>query len=145
MDEAVADTGVFVRWFLKQPGWQHAREVRDLHLDGSLGLHTADRARIETTAVLRSVGMRRNRTLDEESFVAAARTIDDIGVVVHPIDVDRLERVARLTATRMVGVYDATFVVLALELGLPLLTTDAKLCRAVDGLLSTTLLRGAVD
>lgn len=141
MDEAVADSGVFVRWFLKQPGWQHAREIRHSFLEGSLRLHTADRARIETVAVLRAVGMRRHRALDEETFVAAARTIDDVGVIVHAIDVDRLERIARLTATRMLGVYDAAFVVLALELGLPLLTSDARLCRAVDGLLSTVLLR----
>lgn len=143
MDEAVADSGVFVRWFLKQPGWQHAREIRGSFLEGAIRLHTADRARIETVAVLRSVGMLKNRAFDEEAFVAAARTIDDVGVTVHAVDVDRLERVARLTATRMLGVYDAVFVVLALELGLPLLTTDARLCRAVDGLLSTTLLRGA--
>jgi predicted nucleic acid-binding protein len=39
-------------------------------------------------------------------------------------------------------VTDGVFVDRALATGLPLLTSDARLCRAVDGLLSTELLRG---
>lgn len=143
MDEGVVDTGVFVRWFVEQPGWEHAREVRDSFLDGTTSLVTLDFVRVETANTLRKVGLLAG-TLDGESYAVAARAIDDLGVVVHPTDVDRLERAARLATDRMLSVYDAVLVVLALELGLPLLTTDARLCRAVEGLLSTTLLRGSV-
>jgi len=142
VDEAVADTGVFVRWFVEQPGWEHALEVRDAFLQGSVVLSTIDFVRVETADVLRKRGLLPG-ILDAESFAAAVRAIDDLGVTVHPTDAERLERAARLASTRMLAVYDAVLVVLALELGLPLLTTDAKLCRAVEGLLSTTLLRGS--
>lgn len=70
------------------------------------------------------------------------RAIDDLGVTVHSTDVDALERAAQLSASRMVSVYDASFVELALQRDLPLLTSDAKLVRAVAGLLSTELLAG---
>lgn len=142
MDEVVVDTGVFVRWFVEQPGWMHAREVRDSFLDGASGLVTVDFVRVETANVLRKVGLLTG-ALDGDDYAASARTIDDLGVVVHTTDVDRLERAARLATDRMLSVYDAVLVVLALELGLPLLTSDAKLCRAVEGLLSTVLLRGS--
>jgi len=39
------------------------------------------------------------------------------------------------------GMYDAMFVRLAQELGLPLLTSDAKLGRAVDGTVQVELLQ----
>jgi predicted nucleic acid-binding protein len=38
--------------------------------------------------------------------------------------------------------FDALFVHVALERKLPLLTADAKLCKAVDGLIKTEVLRG---
>lgn len=142
MDEWLLDTGVVVRWFVEQPGWEHAREVLDDYLDGITGLQTVDLVRIEAAAVLRKVGLLKG-LLDEAAFVSAARAVDDLGVTVHLTDVDMLERAARLATDRMVAVYDAVVVVRALDLGLPLLTTDARLCRAVDGLLSTTLLRGS--
>lgn len=142
MDRGVADSCVFVRWFVRQPGWEHAQEVRDSVVRGDLELHTVDFARVETAHVLRKAGLLK-QVMTADQYAVAVRAIDDLGVVVHTIDVDRLERGARLAARRSLGLYDAVFVDLALDLGLPLLTTDAKLCRGVDGLLSTTLLRGS--
>lgn len=43
----------------------------------------------------------------------------------------------------MVGMYDALFVQLAQELDLPLLTSDAKLIRAVEGMVQIELLQVA--
>ncbi|MER5318057.1 hypothetical protein [Streptosporangium roseum] len=39
--------------------------------------------------------------------------------------------------------YDAVFAQLALDQGIPPLTTDAKLCPAVEGVVKTELLRDA--
>ncbi|MBB5082858.1 putative nucleic acid-binding protein [Nonomuraea endophytica] len=41
--------------------------------------------------------------------------------------------------------YDAIFAQLALDRAIPLLTTDTKLCAAVEGVVKTELLRGVVD
>lgn len=140
MGEAyLVDSGVFVRWFVPQVGWEHARRVRSEYLAGRVLLETVDLARFEVANVLRKAGLLRS-VLDAPTFVRAARAVDDLGVMVHTTDADALERAAGLSAERMLSVYDAIMVDRALERDLPLLTADARLARAVAGLLSTELL-----
>ncbi|MBA2528614.1 MAG: type II toxin-antitoxin system VapC family toxin [Euzebyales bacterium] len=141
VDGYLVDSGVFVRWFIKQAGWQHARTVRDAYLAGGVVLQTVDVVRFEVANVLRKVGLLPG-LLDQEQYVQAARAVDDLGVVVQVTDARALERAAALSARCMVNFYDALVVDQALEQGLPLLTSDAKLCRAIGDLLSTELLRG---
>jgi predicted nucleic acid-binding protein len=140
-DAYVTDTSVFVRWYVPQVGYEHAIEVQTAFLAGTLALETVDFARIELANVLRKTGLRPGR-LTELQYLAAVREIDDLGVVVHPTDVAALVRAATLAAERSLSVYDALLADRALMSGLPLLTADARLCRGVEGLLSTELLRG---
>lgn len=137
----VVDTGVFLRWFVKQAGWEHAREVRAAFLAGSVALETADSVRAELANVLRTKGLLRGR-IDRAQFLGAVRAVDDLGVAIHPTDADNLEQAAALAADHGIRVFDAMMVHRSLARGLPLLTTDAKLCRDVEGLVSTELLRG---
>lgn len=130
-DAYVVDTGVFLRWFIDQDGFERARELQQKLTDGAVTAETVDFARVEVAGVLRKKGFLAGR-LTLEEFTAAVRAIDDIGVAVHPTTADRLERAADLAARRMLGMYDALFVQLAQELDLPLLTSDAKLARAVE-------------
>lgn len=140
-DAYVVDTGVFLRWFVDQDGFEHARELQQGILDGATIAETVDFARIEVAGVLRKKAFLAGRlTLDE--FTAAVRVIDDIGVTIHATTADRLERAAELAARRILGMYDALFVQLAQELKLPLLTSDAKLGRAVAGTIQVELLQG---
>ena len=140
----LVDTGVFVRWFVEQDGWQHARKIRDDFIAGVLRIETVDFVRLETANVLRKAGLLKG-ILDAETYVVAARAIDDLGVPAHPTDTDALERGVRLAKSRMLSVYDAVIVAQALGRGIPLLTTDRRLCRAVEGLIETEMLRGVGD
>lgn len=137
----VVDTGVFLRWFVKQVGWEHAREVRSDFVAGAVHLEAPDSVRVELAHALRTQGLLRGR-LDRDQFLAAVRSLDDLGVTVHATDVDALELSAALAADRQLRVFDALVAHRAIHRGLTLLTSDARLCRAVDGLLSTELLRG---
>lgn len=137
----LVDSGVFVRWFVPQVGWEHARRVRAKYLAEEVTLETVDLARFEVANVLRKAGLLRG-VLDAPAFVRAARAVDDLEVTVHTTDVGALERAAGLSAARMLSVYDAIVVDRALERGVPLLTADARLARAVAGLLSTEVLEG---
>lgn len=139
-DAYVVDTGVFLRWFIDQDGFVHARELQQKLIDGTAVAETVDFARVEVAGVLRKKGFLAGR-LSLEEFTAAVRVIDDIGVTVHPTTADRLERAAELAARNMLGMYDALFVQLARELGLPLLTSDAKLSRAVNGTVQVEVLQ----
>lgn len=140
-DRYVVDTGVFVRWFLRQVGSEHAREVRAAFLSGEVGLETVDSVRVELAHVLRTQGLLTGQ-LDRTTYLIDVRALDDLGVVMHGIDVDALEAAAALAADRNLRLFDALVVRQALAADLPLLTSDAKLVRAVGGLLSTELLRG---
>ncbi len=137
----VVDTGVFVRWYVDQDGFQHARAVRDEFLDRKVELFTTDLARVEVADVLRRKGLLPG-LLDLTQYLGAVRDIDDLGIGVQATDNLVLARTAALAARRQLRVFDALFVDLALQRGLPLLTSDARLARAVSGLLSTEVLRG---
>ncbi|SEG73869.1 hypothetical protein SAMN04489712_110164 [Thermomonospora echinospora] len=46
-DAYLVDTGVFLRWFVDQEGFEHAREIQQAFLDGTVLLETVDFARVE--------------------------------------------------------------------------------------------------
>ena len=94
-DAFVVDTSVFVRWFLEQVGYEHAREVRARFLAGALLLETVDCVRFELGHVLRTRSLLLGR-LDGKEYVAATRAIDDLGVAVQITGVDALESAAEL-------------------------------------------------
>ncbi|WP_378735226.1 type II toxin-antitoxin system VapC family toxin [Nocardia brasiliensis] len=142
-DIYLVDSSVFLRWFIDQDGYEHARKIQQSFVEGSVALETVDFARIEVAGVLRKKGLLTKR-LSSEEFAASVRVIDDLGVTVHGTTADRLERAAGLAVRERLGMYDAVFAQLAIERRIPLLTADAKLCAALEGAVDTQLLRGVV-
>lgn len=139
----VVDSSVVVRWYVDQPGAEHAREVRERLVAGSVSLVAPDICRWEVANVLRKKGLEPG-LLAVEDVVGSLTDLDDLGVVVHPVDLPRLQTVTALAARRRMSLFDAAFVELSLRTGLPLLTADARLARAVAGLVSTEVLRGVM-
>ncbi len=140
-DAFVVDTSVFVRWFLEQVGYEHAREVRARFLAGAVWLETVDCVRFELGHVLRTRGLLPGR-LDGKEYVATTRAIDDLCVTVQSTDVDALDSAAELAWRRNLRFFDAVLVNRAMERGIPLLTSDRKLATAVGTLAPIELLRG---
>jgi predicted nucleic acid-binding protein len=143
-DAYVVDTGVILRWFLEQPGFEHALDVQEQLVAGTVRLATTEMARVEFAHVLRKKALL-PRLIGREDYLQAIRTVDALRLDVVPADVTRLLRAAALAADHSLSVFDALFVELALSTGLPLLTADARLVRASGGLVSTELLRGAAE
>ena len=98
-DSYVVDTGVFLRWFVVQDGFEHAQELQQELVDGSITVATIDIARVEVAGVLRKKGLLAGRLTPEE-FAGAVRVIDDIGVTDYETTADRLEQAALLSARR---------------------------------------------
>lgn len=138
----LVDTSVAVRWFIEQQGFEHALSLREDFLNGAVELETVDCVRFELGHVLRKKGLLLDR-LTVEEYVAAARSLDDLGLVVHITDADAVERAAALAASRNLRFFDAVIADRALQQGLPLVTTDRKLVHATVGLLRVEMLRGA--
>lgn len=140
-DRLVLDTGVPVRWYVDQSGFEHAREVRAALLAESVEGLMPDQGRIEFAAVLRTAGLRKGR-LTRADYLQAIADLSAHRVEVRATSTSALLRAAALAADVDISLYDAVFVELALSEGVPLLTNDARLARAVGGIVSTEVLRG---
>lgn len=140
-DRYLVDTSVFVRWYIEQVGFEHALRIQDAFLAGEIVLETVDSVRFELGHVLRKQGLLKRR-MSREEYLVAARSLDDLDVVVHATDGERLERAAALAADTPMGFLDALLVDRSLELDLTLLTADARLCNASARLVRSELLEG---
>lgn len=140
-DRYLVDSGVPVRWYVEQPGYEECLRYQAAFLAGSIVLETVDIVRVELGNVLRKKGLL-PKLITPEEFVAASRSLDDLGMTVHRTGVDELGAAADLSSRRMIGFFDAVLVVRAVDLGVPLLTTDARLCTAAAGLIRTQLIAG---
>jgi predicted nucleic acid-binding protein len=138
-DAYVVDSSVLVRWYLDQVGFVHAREVPAGLVAGRVRLEAPELVRWEVPNAVRA---RTAGRLDADDLVRVLTDLDDLGMVLHPTDPADLPRVLRLAVRQGISMFDAAFVDLALRRGLTLLTADARLVRAVDGLIPTELLRG---
>lgn len=139
-EEYVADSGLYVRWYIPQAGYEHARDIRDRVTAQQVRLHACDSVRYEVAHVLRTQGLLKGR-LTREEYVAAAIAVESSSEV-EPVDARAMFTAAGLAADRSLRVFDAVLVELAQRLGLPLLTSDKKLLRAVGDMLEVELLRG---
>lgn len=138
--EYVADANVFFRWYVDQVGFEHAREIRDDFLAGAIHLRTVDSVRIEFAHILHVKGVRKGR-LSAADYTTLVR-LDDLGVEVQMSGVDAIERAAALALRLNLRFFDALVSDLALQSGLPLLTSDKALANALGGLARVELLRG---
>lgn len=137
----VVDTGVLLRWYITQPGFEHARQIQTGLLAGEITLLVPQLALLEFADVLRRKALLPG-AMNRADYLAAVRDVPSFGVEVRAPDPDALGRACALAADRRIRLYDAVFVELALSTGFPLLTADARLARGVSGLLSTEVLRG---
>ncbi len=136
----VVDTGVLLRWYVPQIGWEHAREVQLAFLAGNVDLCAPESARFELAHVLRTKALL-NGHLDRDEYVAAAGLLDDLELS-RAVDDRALRRAAALASDRSLRIFDALFVDLAVEVDQPLLTSDAKLARAAGDVVDAVVLRG---
>lgn len=137
----VVDTSVFVRWYLRQPGWEQARTLRDDFLAARAEISTVECARFELPHVLRRMGYLRG-LLTREDCIAAARTIDDLEIRVTPMDVEQLEAATILALDHQVSFFDGVFVHAALRADGRLATADQGQAQLANGLGVETLLVG---
>lgn len=141
-DAYVVDSSVVIRWYLDQPGFEHAREIQDRLLAGTVALSAPDVCRWEVMNVLRGHGLAQGR-LTEQDVLGCLDDLETFGVEVHQTGREGLRRITALACRHGLSLFDAAFVELSLRSGRTLLTADARLARGVAGLVSTEVLRGA--
>jgi predicted nucleic acid-binding protein len=137
----VVDTSVFVRWWVRQVGWEHAQQIRESFLAGEVELVTPEFTRIEHAEVLRKKGFLGN-VLDFDEYLAAVQALDVMGVEMVTLTQEDLARAAALGANHSLRMFDAIGASLALDRGLTLLTADAKCALAVANVVDVEVLKG---
>ena len=78
-DTYVVDTGVFLRWFIDQDGFVHARELQQKLIDGTAVAETVDFARVEVAGVLRKKGFLAGRAATSPDPCAGQGAASQVG------------------------------------------------------------------
>ncbi len=127
MNAAVVDTSVIIKWFV-MAGESHVAQAKALLLGHRLGevrLHVPALALYEAGNAFLQCG-------HALTTAAQARCLSDLFLLewsVHELTPPRALAAQTLAGQRAITFYDACFVTLAQELGVPLITADERLLR----------------
>jgi predicted nucleic acid-binding protein len=138
----VLDSSVAIRWYLDQPGHEHAREIRDRLVEGTIQLVAPAVLRWEVANVLRKLGALTGK-LTESDVTDALLDLPVLGVEIVEDDEASTIDAVTVSLERRISVFDASFALQSLQTGYPLLTADIRLARSGAGWLSTEVLRGS--
>lgn len=121
----VVDASVVLQWLLQAPAGA-ARTVLDRHLDGRDPLAAPELLRYEVGNVLVT-----KTTLAPDVVEEAFSHLLDLDIDTYTLGVDEYRQSLRLAKQYRLTVYDASYVALALTLGIGMVTADRRLAVAV--------------
>ncbi len=125
----VLDASVVLKWFVEEEGSKQAAELLHEHVKGKVRIVVPDLLVYEITNALRFSGGFSAREVRE--IIDALWALDLYIVAPQP---DEMHSALTLSFSRGISVYDAVYVALAAELGLPFVTADRKLLSRLGGL-----------
>lgn len=132
MAEYILDASIAISWFFRDEGTEHTRELlRRLSADADTAISPSHMLAEISNGLL--VAQRRGR-LEEGEPDDCLEHLSALPItLVHPTWSD-MRRVYTLAAEEMLAAYDALYVDLALQWGLPLATLDRKMRSVADEL-----------
>lgn len=129
MNAAVLDTSVVFKWFHhdNEEDVDAALLLRNAWMGGALEVHVPDLLVYE---LINSLVRKGRRTEDIEAAVSRSWVL---GLTIHRVDEALSRSTVRLARKLGITAYDATFLALALELSVPLITADRLLKQQAEG------------
>jgi predicted nucleic acid-binding protein len=126
----VADASVLVKWFLhrQEADRDRALALRDHHVSGRSVLFVPALALLEILNAVRN--SHRGKKEDGE---LAAEILRDLHLRVLPIEFDLLIHANAIAWIYAITIYDALYVALAEQLGIPLITADDVMTKKLKG------------
>jgi predicted nucleic acid-binding protein len=126
----ILDASVAVKWFAEQSEVERdtALALRARHTLGLIRFSVPMSFPLEVANALRF-----SHRFPESDVVTAVQTLDDLGLDIHPIQIDLLRKTVAIAFAYRLTVYDAVYVALAELLGFPLLTADEVLLNKTEG------------
>ncbi len=128
MKEAVIDASVVLKWYLPEEQGERALSL----LEGFVSnhLHLVAPYLLEYEVINGLVVAARRGRITEEDLTEAVDGFLSLGIPLESVDRD-FTRVIHFCSTYGVSAYDAGYLALAERRGIPLVTADERLCRAV--------------
>ena len=119
---ALLDTSVAVKWFVTEEDSESAMSLRRAHLWDEVRLYVPDLLLMELANALRYTGR-----LSEERILEDLATFPVLDISIVPFSIEILRASVALSLERDLAVYDAYFLAMAQDLGIPFVTTDRKM------------------
>ncbi len=131
---ALLDTSVAVKWFVTEEDSERATSLRRAHLWDEIQLYVPDLLLMELANALRYTGR-----LSEERILEDLATFSALDISIVPFSIDVLRSSVALSLEQDLAVYDAYFLAMAQDLGVPFITADRRMLSRLtseDGALS---------
>jgi predicted nucleic acid-binding protein len=131
---ALLDTSVAVKWFVTEEDSERATSLRRAHLWDEIQLYVPDLLLMELANALRYTDR-----LSEEKILEDLATFSALDISIVPFSIEVLRSSVAHGLEQDLAVYDAYFLAVAQDLGIPFITADRKMLSrltAEDGALS---------
>lgn len=119
---ALLDTSIAVKWFVTEEDSERATSLRRAHLWGGIQLYVPDLLLMELANALRYTGR-----LSEERILDDLATFAALEISIVPFSIEVLRASVALSLEHDLAVYDAYFLAVAQDLGIPFVTADRKM------------------
>lgn len=118
----VLDASVAAKWFSNEDLTDRAVKVRDAFVAGKVELYTPEHLIYEVANAIW-----KNKEIELEDCATAITTLIEIDINLVKLDASLASKSIRAARNLRISYYDAVYVELSNQLGIPLLTADEKL------------------
>lgn len=125
--DLVVDASVVVKWFLEERGSQKARALMEDFAARDVEIHIPSLLPFEVLNALRY-----HPGYAEQRLLQAQAALERFGFREYPLRGEYARRAIRLAHSEDLAIYDATYLSLARELGVRLVSADEALLTAAD-------------
>lgn len=119
---ALLDTSVAVKWFVTEEDSERATSLRRAHLWGEIQLYVPDLLLMELANALRYTDR-----LSEVRILEDLATFSALEISIVPFSIEVLRSSVALSPDQSLAVYDAYFLAMAQDLGIPCITADQRM------------------
>lgn len=127
-EKIVVDASIVAKWYLEEEFSAQATELRDAFGTGKVTILAPSLLYYETLNALRYSGV-----YSEEELMMVGGALSLYGLKVMEPNKEMLEKIAQISISRDITVYDASYVVLANLADATLYTTDAEILGKFPG------------
>ena len=123
----ILDASVILKWLVNEEGSAEALLFRESHVQGEERIIVPSLLLYEIANVLRH-----HKDLPDEELLSLFEILKDMELLTVNLSFAEFEETMLYARSKQISVYDATYVVLAKNLGCELITADKRLERAVN-------------